>query len=609
VRPAIDEFIVGTTKRGERLQPVAQRRRFPKRSSLTSKVATEDEIPMTLTAPRGREMFSDAKTDKDIATRFEQYLGALNKSFDRTHRGEVAFNPGDNVLTKNASPTATLEAAYNALALNKSASPEVLAGIKAGLETQKMASADLGKDFTLTSPLSTGYVPYDLEAPAKFLIPLTTPLRNMTPRLAGQGTSRRFKRITGISNSGTGGVAALNPFITDTSTMTAGSLTLRRGPVITYAGDEKSAVYKQMGLSDNVTWSAEFSSLGYGDARELSHTAVLYASMLADERAILGARGTDAGVYVGALSAPSAPTSTARTAAAGETGNTANIASITFKVSAVTMQGETLPSSASSANTSLSAATGKVIDVTITDVTGAVGYNIYGSTDATNYFLWAQTGYNLGTVQFTGAGTGGAINTAGTGPVGAATDSLAAAYDGYLSVLLDPTQAGVVSRLNAAFSTSTPGSEYQNVFATLYANVRSDPDRILINGFDRKQLSNAVIAGTTTPGYRLQITQDEVSGVTLGSMVTTIVNEVTGKPVDLQVHPFMPQGNSLVLSDTLPVPNSNVSATVEYHLPQDYVGINWPVTQHLYEIGSYWYGALCHYAPAWSASVVGIRKA
>lgn len=55
----------------------------------------------------------------------------------------------------------------------------------------------LSKEWTLTNPVSTGLVPYDLEAPAKLLTPRPTPLRNSIPRVKGQGGSRRFKVISG----------------------------------------------------------------------------------------------------------------------------------------------------------------------------------------------------------------------------------------------------------------------------------------------------------------------------------------------------------------------------------------------------------------------------
>jgi hypothetical protein len=579
---------------------------------------------MGLAVPQIDEMFSDTDNASERASRFEGFKGALDASAAKTARGEVRFQPGADVLEKSQSAGAQLEAMIQASELNKSVGADVLASLRTELDAVKAAEADLVKDISLTSPLSTGLVAYDLEAPAKLLVPRPTPLRNRIARLPGIGKARQFKRITGISGSGTGGATVLSPFINDSSTISVGSLTLRRGPKISYAADEKTVNYKQLGLSDVVTWSAEFAGRGFQDMRQLSQTALLYASMLADERAILGGRGTDSG-FVGAIATAGAPTATAVTATAGQTGNTANIANLFIVVTSLSMFGETVIGTNLN-STALSATTGKVLTLTWTDVAGAVGYNVYagtvdGTTIATLYKV-ATSGWGGATINFTGTGTGGApaaITNVFTGigsggpltavnPPAAGTSASADAFDGYLGVQLDSAQSGYLTRLNANLSTAGPGSEYQTAFAALFDAVKADPDRVVFNGFDRKQLSDAVIAGTTTPGYRLTIQQAEADGVRLGSMVTGIYNEVTGKYVEAEVHPWLPQGNSLILSDTLPIPDSSVGATVEYHLPQDYMAVNWPVIQHTYDVSSYWFGALCHYAPAWSGAICGIKK-
>ena len=56
----------------------------------------------------------------------------------------------------------------------------------------------MSKEWTLSNPISTGLLPFDLEAPAKLLTPRPTPIRNSIPRIKGQGGSRRFKVISGF---------------------------------------------------------------------------------------------------------------------------------------------------------------------------------------------------------------------------------------------------------------------------------------------------------------------------------------------------------------------------------------------------------------------------
>ena len=72
-------------------------------------------------------------------------------------------------------------------------------------------------------------------------------------------------------------------------------------------------------------------------------------------------------------------------------------------------------------------------------------------------------------------------------------------------------------------------------------------------------------------------------GTTYGSIVTGLQNEVTGKAVDLMVHPWLNQGVAPVLSWTLPIPDTQVSDVWANFLVQDYMGIQWPVTQFTYD--------------------------
>jgi hypothetical protein len=356
-----------------------------------------------------------------------------------------------------------------------------------------------------------------------------------------------------------------------------------------------------------VTWSAEFAGLGFR-TRASCRRRRCCTRRCSRTSATSSARGTDSGL-TGAIAAPAGLTLTARAAAAGETGLQGG--RYWVKVTALSVFGE----SVLSASIDLDGVNaGQVVDVKVgTEPVGAVGYRVYAARvagagadpgDAAK-FAQGTTGFNTFVLQ------GNPLITAGTAASAIVADTSATAdeYDGFLAVLLDPTQSGAVSRINTTLSTSTPGSEAQTLFATIYDAVKGDPEEMWFNGFDRKQLSDAVIGGSTTPGYRLQVNQQEAAGgVVLGSIVAGIVNEITGRMVDVNVHPWMPQGNALALSWNLPMPDTEVDSTVKYVLPQDYMAINWPVIQFTYDVSSYWFGALVHYAPAWSGALCGIKK-
>ena len=146
------------------------------------------------------------------------------------------------------------------------------------------------------------------------------------------------------------------------------------------------------------------------------------------------------------------------------------------------------------------------------------------------------------------------------------------------------------------------------MFYNIYNNVKGDPDEILLNGSDSKQLSDAIKNGSTA-NYRLNLTQTESGDYVGGAVMGGIHNEITGKLVPITVHPWLPQGVSPVLSYTLPIPDTEVSDVWAVFNVQDYMGIQWPVTQFSYDFSTYFRGTFMCYAPAWNGAVSGIASA
>ena len=553
---------------------------------------------MALTAPKAADLFGDEVSPKKAAKRMDEFQDSLNKSFSL---------PNTNGLTPEQDPTAALEA----LAATKSLAPDALAGLNNAIASQRLALQDMQKDITLTSPLSTSFAAFDLEAPAKLLTPRPTPLRNRIPRKKGVGTSHRVKRITGYTGTGTGGQGQIWPGVTESTTTAFGSINFERGSKISYTSDDLILPYNSYSLSDSVSFDANFSGLGYQDLRQLSSTSTLYATMLMEERMLLMARGTASG-YAGALSAPTV-TITHPSAGTGQVAVADNTYYVYVTADAGISGsgfGESIVNTVTSVTTS-----SQVIKIVVTPVTGALGYNIYVGT---------TTGVANAKYQGTIKSTTGYIVGAGSTSVGdtlvystassitasrasADTSAYATGYDGILTTVLG-ANTGYNNNINATFSNTNPGTEYQTVFANLYNSVKADPDEILLYGSDRKQLSDA-IKGSANANYRLQISQDETSGVTYGSVVNGIVNETTGKSVPLTVHPWLPQGVAPVLSYTLPIPDTDVSDVWANYLVQDYMGIQWPVTQFAYEFSTYFRGTFFCAAPAWNGAVSGIVAA
>ena len=545
--------------------------------------------------PSATDLFGEVKPKK-AAELQEAYLGELNKSFS---------NPS---TTPGQAPVADPASQIEALVANKSLSPDAVGALNNALAAQRTATADIVKDISLTVPLSTSFAAFDLEAPAKLLTPRPTPLRNKIVRKKGVGTSHRIKRITGYTGTGTGGQGNIWPGITETTTTTFGSIAYERGPKISYTADDIVIPYSSYSLSDSVSFDANFSGLGYQDLRQLSSTSTLYATMLMEERMMLMSRGTASG-FSGALAAP-----TVTLSAVSATGSQVALTNGTTYYVYATSDAGAFGESVLSTVASQAITTGQVVKIVVNNVAGAIGTKIYvgTSTGAANAHYVGRITSLTGYINGAGASTLGdnvVFNTTGTlaSTITGDTSAYATGYDGILATVLG-ANSGAINEINTTFSTSNPGVEFQTVFGTLYDAVKADPDEVLLNGADRRQLSDSIKNGSTA-NYRLNLSQTDTGDYVGGAVIGAIHNETTGKLVDLTVHPWLPQGVAPVLSYTLPIPDTEVSDVWANVLVQDYMGIQWPVTQFAYEFSTYYRGAFMCYAPAWNGVVSGIVSA
>jgi len=551
------------------------------------------------------DLFNESNP-KVAAERHDEYIGELSKSLSSPR----PFVNGE--LGQDA--TKQLET----LAMSKSLTPDALASLQTALTAQRGAVGDINKEITLTNPLSTSFAAFDLEAPAKMLTPRPTPLRNKIPRKKGVGTSRRVKRITAYTGTGTG-VGNLWPGITETTqnNFAPGAATpfqLERGPQISYEADDLVIPYNSYSLSDQVSFDANFSGMGYQDLRQLSSTSTLYATMLMEERMFLYARGT-ASAFVGALPAPTGITASSPAAVTGQTALASGVYYIYITANAG-ISGSGFGESIVSSVASETIATGDVLNLTWTAVSGAIGYNIYvgtatgtanckyvGTAQGNSAVIQGAAAINLVGDNFAFSTTGAAASRAN-----ADTSAYATGYDGIIPTVLGANSGFNNNRNGAAFSTSNPGVEYQTVFYNLYNSVKADPDEILINGADRKQLSDSIKNGSTA-NYRLTLAQTDTGNYVGGATIGALNNEITGKLVPITVHPWLQQGVSPVLSYTLPIPDTEVSDVWAAVNVQDYMGIQWPVVQFTYDFSTYFRGTFFCYAPAWNGAVSGIGNA
>jgi hypothetical protein len=554
------------------------------------------------------ELFSDAHTTAERGDRLEELKKAFDEAITRRDSGADRFTEKHGIIKGAGTGKGGLVARAVAFqermgTLTKGLSDEDAQALRGELDALKAMTDDLAKDITVASPGDLH--PYDLEAPAKILVPRFTPLRNQIPRQKGQGTAREYRRILGWTNTGMGGVADMAPFFnseSDSGTPTFGSLALRRGQKISYAMDVHTAAYQEMSVSSLVTYKAQFANLGFENTRALDQMALLWSHLLGEEKAILYGRGASGSGYEGPISAP-----VLTSAVGASTGGTIGAATYYVKVTARGGYGESVVSN--EVNTGvLSGSTNKITVTVGTEPTGALGYNLYvGTSTGTETFQTSFVGNSYVLTSYAGGGAA---------MPGADTSANSNAYDGLVTVLADPAQSGYVARVNSDLYSSgeaTPLGDkpFQDAFASLWASVYADPEEVWTTAPVRRELADFVKSSAGgAAGYRIVIPDPTFqSGTNVGGIVSGIVNESspTSRIVDLNVHPYMPAGVAVIRSRHLNIPDSGIADTSVMTMVQDYMSVDWPSIQFTYDSSTYAFGTLIHYAPKWSGILLGIQ--
>lgn len=503
----------------------------------------------------------------------------------------------------------------------------VQAGMNSLVAQLNQVLAQVVKDVTLTSPLTSGLVPFDLVAPTRLIYYVASPFRSLFPRTQGQGTARKTKVLTGIAGSQTGGSAG-NPIAWDISEFPGGG-SFSNWPVQLPSGDTPAGVdvsipYKFFGRSEQVSWLSQFAGQGFEDVSALANLILMQKCMLAEEYMLLAGTGTN-------LSQPAAPTTAARSAGTGETGLSGITTNVFVVATANTYFGETAYAAGNVATQA--ASNGQVIDVTIPSVQGVLFYNLYTATGAANP---GRTGFwriatKVGATKFT---LQGALPTSGTNPPASDTGSGATTrYEGLLSQLSGWAQnsgganiypagfaggyinqsVGTVLNTTAVFNAllgmydnSAPGNAASGLGSTGF---RADPEMLITEAFDQVNLTNDIISkGAQGVAYQLFISQDEVGDIKAGAAVSQFQNPFTRKVIRIMVHPWLNQGTAFLISLKLPTSFNNINNAFEVVNVQDYVSIQWPVIDVTFRYSLFLYGALVGYAPQFSGVLQGLQK-
>jgi hypothetical protein len=490
---------------------------------------------------------------------------------------------------------------------------------------------DIAKEITLSGisnwTQAAGPWLYDLEVPSKKVFPVLTPIRNWMPRESAVGTSRIVRRIMGISGSQTGGLANLRIGFaesTRTSFPTSSGLSLFRPQKLSWNTDSVQVTYQLQGLSDDLTWAAQYASRNFEDLRGLVGLNLMRAHMMGEEQMILAGRTTQSGnspAAPGALTAPTlaAGNITVRTAGSGANATTGEQAITGFttnlyiKITAIGHFGE----STLSAAVTQAIATGQVCDIAYTanPSAGCHGFRVYvgtGGSDSGDTARWKAV-WNSGPMtgkDYTGGNVftiSGALPTAGTAASTITADSSASAtdFDGMMTQVTANQPSGIGGWQGQQL---TLDMIQRNVFYPGWDKLKADYDEAYVFALESIRITDLTLGASGAP-YRVMVNESAPGDLTSGYRVSRLMNKTTGKLVDVIVHPYMEQGNILFVSRQLPFPNSEVPNVWAMGMVQDYLQVDWPVIQMTYDSSTFSFGALVGYAPTYNAALQGLQAA
>jgi hypothetical protein len=150
-------------------------------------------------ADRGGALRKNVKSDREVTESRQEFLEEMHKATIAGLNGDVSFvQAAPGTVAEGYIPGRGPVAPIARNATNSGAVRKALDDYEMAKSAGTADWSELSKEWSLTNPISTGLVPYDLEAPAKLLTPRPTPLRNSIPRVKGQGANRQFKVISGF---------------------------------------------------------------------------------------------------------------------------------------------------------------------------------------------------------------------------------------------------------------------------------------------------------------------------------------------------------------------------------------------------------------------------
>jgi hypothetical protein len=465
----------------------------------------------------------------------------------------------------------------------------------------------------------SGIVNYNLEAYAKTLYPVITPLRNKTPRFTDPngGNAVHWKVITGINPGRT--FPGTNEGI--------------RGALIDQVSDDRLASFVRFSLENSITEEAIMQAQGFDNALAITADNLLRSMFIAEEEWMLVGNATG-------LPQPSAPAGTpvaggsmtqqatyckvvALTYDGYKRATLANGLTTTFTKSSAASESMTVNGGCSKVSAASSACTlsggNSSATWTVTAVPGAFAYAWFVGASAaagsctlagiTTVNTFTQTANAAGTQVDNGAGygSGGALSTT--------TDYTknASVFDGLISqaintLILSPsgstTATGYYKSLDGVALTSDSNGnvpEIDNALQYFYDTWKVTPTKIWCSTQEARNITKKVLAGGTAPLYHFNVdNKGGMTGIVGGSFVPVYNNKFAPygpKAIPIEVHPNMPYGKLFFECDEIPYPLANIPGCYRMDCLRDYWQRLWPQLTETRFTSVNFYGVLQVYVP------------
>ncbi len=451
----------------------------------------------------------------------------------------------------------------------------------------------------------TGFNSYLLEAPAKAIVPVITPLRNMLPRRPGKGApSVNWKAITSFDTNRA--LGTLNEGAVPTS--------------VNYNVVNMNNLFATIALSNSVTFQAQWRARGLeADLRARRTAELLYQLMMVEERWLL-----TASQY---LMPPALPILTTSTS-----GGTVAAGTYWVQVTAMNANGESIPTAlpASSAGSppGVITTTGSTSTITIQifTVPNAATYNVYigsGSSKPANAAMYLQSSLSgsnapqpsfntavtlasgnvatsaeaqgpIITLALTAAPATGTANPPTTNGAKTSVDSTTSAiniWDGLMSQALLNATSGNTLGATVVTPAANTGifvlSDIDNMLLAMYQQAAGDPDIIVMNPIAATRISNLLQAANGQTRITVEANSPEQSALAANYRITQYINKVTGKAIPIVEDRYCPVDVILAVPIKMPFPSADVPNAVEIETNQEYWGVDFAVTSSQFQFADY----------------------